>query len=64
MFSDEEEVVASRLGIGLLAIRPSGRIREVLGAPAQEPLAGLRGRLLEKLLCGCALSRSAPGQAT
>jgi len=50
-FSGQEQVVASRLGIGLLAITASGRVSEVLGAPVQEPLAELRLKLLEKLSC-------------
>lgn len=55
-FSDQEQVVASRLGVGLLAVTDSGRVSEVSTAPLQEPLPELRLKLLEKLGCGsCAI---------
>jgi len=55
-FSAQDQVVASRLGIGLLAIDAGSRVRQVSTAPLQEPLPELRLKLLEKLRCGaCAL---------
>ncbi len=48
-FSEDETAIASRLGIGLIAIAPSGRISEVLSAPASEPIDRLRLQLIRQM---------------
>jgi hypothetical protein len=47
-FNGNEIDIASRLGIGLLALRPKG-VREVLSAPRNEPIERLNLELLERL---------------
>lgn len=55
-FSEDEILIASRLRVGLAAIRGSGRIDEVLTAPVNEPIEELRLQVVEKLgLALCAL---------
>ncbi|SDM41738.1 hypothetical protein SAMN05660642_02462 [Geodermatophilus siccatus] len=49
--TDEQMVVGSRLGIGLLLISEAGRVTERLTAPLQEPIPELRAKLLDKLDC-------------
>lgn len=58
-FNETELLIAGRLGIGLIAIHTSGRIREVLTAPPHEPLDELRLQVLGKLgLAVCAACSS------
>lgn len=47
-FAGNEVDIASRLGIGLLALRASG-VREILSAPRTEPIERLNLELLERL---------------
>lgn len=68
-YSADERLIAGRLGIGLLLIRPNGRIDEVLTPPPAEPLEELRLQLIEKIglalcsVCSTLFRRSdgAPG---
>lgn len=54
--TDEEQVVASQLGIGLLRVNDRLGVTEDLTAPAGQPLQEFRERLLEKLGCAtCSL---------
>ncbi|MFN3256204.1 MAG: hypothetical protein ACE37B_10940 [Ilumatobacter sp.] len=50
-FDDDEIAIASRLGVGLVHVTGTQRIRvtEVVTAPVREPLEGLRLELLDKL---------------
>lgn len=55
-FSQDEVLIAGRLGIGLIAISSKNRCKEVLTAPPNEPLEELRLQVLERLgLAHCAL---------
>lgn len=64
-FSEDEEAIAAHLGVGLLRISGESRIRvtEVITAPPNQPLEGLRLELIEKLdysqcaLCGSLFRR-------
>lgn len=64
-FDDDEIAIAGRLGVGLIHITGSTRLRvtEVLSAPPREPLEGLRLELLDKLgfstcsICSCLFQR-------
>jgi len=66
-FSDTELLIAGRLGIGLIALRPSGRVEECLTAPPNDPIEELRLQVIEKLglalcsLCGTLFKRSLEG---
>ncbi len=60
-FDDDEIAIATKLGVGLLHITGTTRLRvtEVLSAPPREPLEGLRLELLDKLGFGtCAVCSS------
>ncbi len=50
-FTDDERAIASQLGVGLVQIAGTTRLRiaEVLTAPLREPLEGLRLEVVEKL---------------
>ena len=50
-FSDDEQSIAARLGVGLIQISGSVRvaIREIMTAPLREPLEGLRLQVVEKV---------------
>lgn len=50
-FTDDEQAIASQLGVGLIRITGTQRVRitEVLTAPLREPLEGLRLEVVEKL---------------
>src|SRR5947208_1742387 len=48
-FRDEEIAIASRLGIGLLAVGAGNRIQEVLSSPVHEPIQAMRLQAIEKL---------------
>jgi hypothetical protein len=64
-FSEDERAIASRLGVGLVRISGSQRVRitEVVSAPPNEPLEGLRLEIIEKVgyslctVCGCLFQR-------
>ena len=59
-FSRQEVDIAASLGVGLLAIRASGRVAEVLASPRHTPMVSMRDQLLYKLgyatctVCGSA----------
>jgi hypothetical protein len=59
----EEIDIASKLGVGLLAIRPNGNISEILASPQHTPLIHMRAKLIEKLryaqctVCGSIFQR-------
>lgn len=58
-FREGEVAIAGRLGIGLLALRPNGRIQQVLSSPLHEPLDGLRLEVIQKMgYAQCAVCRS------
>ena len=63
-FTSTEQLIAGRLGVGLLAINSAGRITEVASAPPHEPIEELRLQVLEKLglslcsVCGSLFRRS------
>jgi hypothetical protein len=60
-FDDDEISIATRLGVGLIHITGTKRLRvnEVLSAPPREPLEGLRLELLDNLGFGrCAVCSS------
>lgn len=66
-YTDEEVDIATRLGIGLLAI--GGRtIRTVVTAPRGEPIGRMRLEILEKMhlasctICGSLFRRGEPGR--
>jgi len=62
-FSLDEIDIASRLGVGLLAIRPSGRVADILASPRGAPLVRMRAKIIERLgysqcvICGSAFQR-------
>jgi hypothetical protein len=47
-FTDREEQIASRLGVGLIHIHESGECREVLSSPYHTPITGLWLEMLWK----------------
>jgi hypothetical protein len=63
-FSEDEKLIAARLGVGLIAIRDGGRMTEVSTAPPHEPIEELRLQVIEKLglsvcsVCGTVFRRS------
>lgn len=63
-FDATEMLIADRLGIGLIALSSSGKIRTVLTAPPCRPVEELRLQVVEKLglslcsLCGVVFRRS------
>ena len=67
-FTLEEIDIASRLGVGLLAIRTNGNVAEVLTSPLYEPMPRMRAQLIEKLgystctICGSVFHRGEPAQ--
>ncbi len=62
-FTLDELDMASKLGVGLLAIGSDGGVQEVLTAPLHQPLMNMRGDLIEKLgysectICGALFRR-------
>lgn len=66
-FTGDEVSIATTLGVGLIQISGSQRVRlrEVLTAPIRHPLAGLRLEVIEKLnfsectICGALFARGA-----
>jgi hypothetical protein len=64
-YTDDEISIAGRLGVGLIQISGTSRVRinEVLTAPIREPLEGLRLLVVEKLgyslctVCGALFNR-------
>ncbi len=62
-FSLEEIDIASKLGVGLLAIRTAGGISEIMASPQHIPLAHMRASIIEKLgysqctVCGSVFKR-------
>ncbi|MBS3906573.1 MAG: hypothetical protein KGZ49_06005 [Syntrophaceae bacterium] len=66
-YSLEEVDIASRLGVGLIAIRPSGSVLEILASPQHHPLPDMRAEIIEKLryaqctLCGSLFQKGESG---
>lgn len=62
-FALQEIDIASKLGVGLLAIRPKGIISEILASPQYTPLIQMRAKIIEKLryaqctICGSIFQR-------
>jgi hypothetical protein len=62
-FTLEEIDIASKLGVGLLAIRPKGSVTEILTSPKHIPLVHMRVQLINKLgysecmICGSTFER-------
>ena len=48
-FSLQEIDIASKLGVGLLAIQSNGRVSEILASPQHTPLVDMRLQLVNKL---------------
>ena len=48
-FSLTEIDIASKLGVGLLVIKPNGIVAEVLASPEHKPMPEMRAELIEKL---------------
>jgi hypothetical protein len=67
-YSLEEIDIASRLGVGLLAIHSKGDPTEVLTSPLHTPLPRMRAEIIEKLgyskcvACGSVFKQGEPGQ--
>jgi len=66
-FTIEEMDIASKLGVGLLAISPSRQVTEVLSSPQHFPLLDMRRELIEKMgysvctICNTPFRRGEPG---
>jgi hypothetical protein len=67
-FTIEEIDIASKLGVGLLAISSGGQLKEVLSSPQHSPLLDMRRELIEKLgysictICNTPFRRGEPGK--
>jgi hypothetical protein len=49
-YSLDEIDIASKLGVGLLAIRPNGTVSEILASPEHTPMPNMRADIIEKLI--------------